>query len=159
MIKKMQSFFSGRMTYSLIILAFYLVVMLAMTLSGTYSGYTSSAEGGDTCVVAKFAFSDDLDTQVQNLMLEASNIYPGKSVTVNAQIQNNSDVTIRYTVKVKNMTKNLPIDDATLGGDVLMPGQSKMLPLVFTWPAENNSADYAEKMDVFRIFVSVEQVN
>ena len=159
MMNKMQSFLGGRVMYSVVILSFYLVVLLAMTLSGTYSSYTSTAEGSDTCVVAKFAFSDDLDTQVQNLMLEASNIYPGKSATVNAQIQNNSDVTIRYTIKVKNTTKNLPIEDATLAGETLLPGQSKTLPIVFAWPAEKNSIDCMGKMDVFHITVSVEQVN
>lgn len=141
-----------------------LVLFCAMLISfsmmgGLYARYVTTISGSDSARVAKFVFTDNLDTQMQTFVTESASMFPGKTVQVTAGISNQGEVSIRCIVTVENLTDNLPISDATLASIDLVPGQSADFDIPFTWPADRNSIEYSGKMDIFRISVVVEQID
>ena len=138
------------------------MLVTSYMMSGLYARYTVTAFASDSARVAKFTFTDDqMQAQAQSFVISQS-VYPGQPVcTYSAQIENMSEVTIRYLIKLENLTGNLPINNITIpysSGDI-PPGGSAPFGFSILWPAEENSPDYAGKMDIVRITVSVEQVD
>ena len=72
-------------------------------VSGLYARYSATATASDSARVATFSFKDDLSTQTQILPTTFS---PGESLITKITIQNDGDVTLKYTVTVENLTKN-----------------------------------------------------
>lgn len=135
-----------------------LLITTNMT-SGLYARYTTTATGSDSARVARFEFTDNSDTYVQTLIKEASTMFPGETISVQAKVVNNGEVTLCYTIKVENLTENLPIEDAILASRTLSPGETAEVNIALSWPAEKNSVDYVGKTDVLRISVLAEQVD
>ena len=140
------------------------MLVTSYMMSDLYARYTVTAFASDSARVAKFTFTDaDMATKVDSFTIETS-VYPGQPVcTYSAQIENKSEVTIRYLIKLENLTGNLPINNNNItipysSGDIA-PGDTAPFGFSILWPAEENSPDYAGKMDIVRITVSVEQVD
>ena len=140
------------------------MLVTSYMMSDLYARYTVTAFASDSARVAKFTFTDaDMATKVDSFTIETS-VYPGQPVcTYSAQIENKSEVTIRYLIKLENLTGNLPINNNNIiipysSGDIA-PGDTAPFGFSILWPATENSPDYAGKMDIVRITVSVEQVD
>ena len=125
-------------------------------IGGLYARYTASASGGDSARVARFEFSDDLTDQFITLPISLS---PGEHYDTSVQIQNSGEVAIHCVVTVENLTGNLPIESKTYTSTTIVEGEETTLNVVIEWPAEQNSIEYMGKSDIFRIRVTVEQVD
>ena len=163
MMKKMQSFFGGRVMYSVMILSFYLVVLLSITLSGTYSGYISSAEGSDTCVVAKFQVSS-AHTMNGSETINIENLKPGSEPQIiRLEITNESEVNVDYQFSAAMTYGNLPLQfeiSEDGAGTLTWDGpQTVTHTLTVIWPATAISAEYANMVDTLTITLKCEQKN
>lgn len=137
------------------------MLITSYMMSDLYARYTVTAFAGDSARVAKFTFTDaDMQAQFQYITIESS-VYPGQTVcNINASIENKSEVAIRYVVNFENLTGNLPINyPLPISFDVIAPGGEVTVNYPITWSSTDNSPDYAGKMDIIRITVSVEQVD
>lgn len=128
-------------------------------MGGLYARYTSGAEGASSARVAKFAFTDNWGTQTQSIPLSGAALIPGKEITVPVTVKNNGEVTIRYTVKVENLTENLPITVGELANETIEIGETESFDIKIEWPSDQNTTDYMGKMDILRVSVTVEQVD
>ena len=137
------------------------MLITSYMMSDLYARYTVTAFASDSARVAKFTFTDgQMQTQAQSFVIYPS-VYPGQTVCIiNATIKNQSEVAIRYVVNFENLTGNLPINSSLpiSFGDIV-PGGEKTINYPIVWPLTDNSPDYAGKMDIIRITVSVEQVD
>lgn len=139
-----------------------LVLLCALVIStrlmgGLYARYSTTATGSDSARVAKFSFSDNYETQMQTVSLSIS---PGEDAALPIKITNTGEVALRYTVTVKNLTKNLPIADQTSDSGTLASGASTdTFNIIIKWDKNEKSPEYIGKMDLLQITVSVEQVN
>ncbi|MBR5520076.1 MAG: hypothetical protein IKU55_05105 [Clostridia bacterium] len=148
------------LVFRVAVLLLCLLLISSYMLGGRlYARYITTDYSSDSARVASFAFSDDLNTKVQTLVLDASMMYPGKTLNTTAAISNNGEVALRYIVTVENLTGNLPIEYGELGAKTLYPGESSNVTIALEWPAEKSSVEYVGKMDVLRISVLVEQVD
>ena len=123
---------------------------------GLYARYTAHATGSGSAQVASFSFDDDLSEQDTTIPLSFA---PGDKDSTTISIQNKGDVTIRYVVKVQNLTKNLPIEDAVISSEDIARGGSTTFTWEVEWPQSENSVSYMGKMDIIRIIVTAEQVD
>ena len=140
-------------------LLFCLLLFSVSLMGGLYARYTASASGGDDARVAQFSFADDLDPQAITAPISLA---PGESDVHTVRITNNGEVVIRCVVTVENLTKNLPIAEEqpqVVITEAIPSGESDECEISIAWPKEANSIDYAEKTDVFKITVTVEQVD
>lgn len=139
-----------------------MVLLLLLLLSvhmtgGLLARFTSSYEGSGSARVARFSFTDHMTAQAQ---IVPASLAPGESKTTRIEIQNDGEVTLQCTVKIDNLTGNLPIADQLLPPIVLASGESGALDVTIDWPSEENSAEkYMGKMDAIRITVTVEQLD
>ena len=136
-------------------LLLYLAIVSCVTIGSAFSNYASSTGGNSTVGVAKFSFSDNLSEQS---LTKNFKLAPGQTETVPIIIENDGDVTLRCTVRVENLTDNLPIDDSVTYVDIPI-GQEKTLKVDIEWPADKNDYSYMGKTDLIRISVSVEQLD
>ena len=87
-------------------------VLLCATLfsmhlaGGLYARYTTSTSGGDSARVAEFKIKQD-GTIFKTV---AANVTPGTTQSADLIITNKSEVSVEYTVKVTNVTRNLPLE-------------------------------------------------
>lgn len=150
---------SNKKTPVVFYLSFVLLCAVLITthmMSGLYARYTAQAGGGDEARVATFSFEDNLSAQAQVLPTTFS---PGESLPITIKIKNTGEVTLRYVVKIENLTKNLPIEEQTINSsEVACNGESEFSWNI-EWPKSKNSVEYMGKMDVLRIVVTVEQVD
>lgn len=125
-------------------------------IGGLYARYTSSASGADSARVARFEFTDDLTEQFITLPLSLS---PGEHYDTSVKIHNKGEVAIHCVVTIENLTGNLPIETKTYTSSTIAKDEETTLDVVIEWPAEKNSIEYMGKSDIFRIRVTVEQVD
>ena len=142
-------------------LLFCLLLISMYMMGGLYARYTASASGTDGARVAQFAFAFDRDLMSQTVTAPIS-LAPGETDTKTVSITNNGETAIRCVVTLENLTKNLPIaqnQPLISISDVIPSGESDECEMSISWPEAENSIDFAEKMDVFKITVTVEQVD
>ena len=142
-------------------LLFCLLLISMYMMGGLYARYTASASGTDGARVAQFAFAFDRDLMSETVTAPIS-LAPGETDTKTVSITNNGETAIRCVVTLENLTKNLPIAveaPQVITTEAIPGGQSDTCNIVIKWPKELNSIDFAEKMDVFKITVTVEQVD
>ena len=125
-------------------------------MGGIYARYVSRDGGSDSARVAVFSFDDNLSEQALNIPVSLS---PGESIPTTLTIRNTGEVSLRYIVKIENLTKNLPIYDRTLNSDVIGSNQEDSFTWNLEWPKSENSVEFVGKADVLRITVAVEQVD
>lgn len=145
---------------------FYVGVMLLCAflvtshmMSGLYARYTSAASNDSSARVAKFEFSDNWQAQSQTLLIPYQDMYPGKKITVPIEIKNNGEVAIKCIVKVENLTGNLPIETKEVYNQPVPMNSRNKFNIEIEWQKSENSLDYAGKVDLVRVTVTVEQVD
>ncbi len=141
----------------LILLCLLLVTVYMM--SGIYARYSSTATASSRAKVAKFEFSDNLNTQVEPLSTNATELYPGWNKRINIEIQNKGEVTLTCKVTIENLTNNLPIENTSSQSVTVASGKTETVSVTLQWPEDKNSVEYEGKTDVLRISVSVEQAD
>jgi len=82
-----------------------LALVTTYFVSGLFARYAASAQSSDNARVARFSIEGE---GVFSQPIEAS-LIPGDSAEAELIIKNNSEVAVEYTVKVTNVTKNLPL--------------------------------------------------
>lgn len=138
---------------SLVLLCMLLITSYMM--GGLYAKYATSATGTDGTRVARFSFKDTLP---QSLDVAVS-LSPGEVEPYTFILENDGEVTVRYVVKIVNLTDNLPIYDQTITSVEVKCGETKTFEWKVEWPKDENSISFMGKMDVLRIVVNVEQVD
>lgn len=141
----------------LILLCLLLVTVYMM--SGIYARYSSTATASSSARVAKFEFGDNLSDQVTTLQTNAAELHPGWTQKVSIQITNTGEVTLTCTVKIENLTNNLPIGAPSPQPVTVAAGNTETVTVNLGWSANDNSVEYVGKTDVLRISVSVEQAD
>ena len=141
-----------------ILLFLVLALILSSYVLGTtfYARYVTTASGGDGARVARFSFDEDLSDQALDLSLLLS---PGEHEDYSITIENDGEVTLQCTVKIVNLTNNLPIDDQVITSEEIAMGETSTFDWRIEWPEGDNSVEFMGKLDVIRIIVTVEQVD
>lgn len=152
------------------------VVLLCLTAfslhtsgGGIYARYSSEAEGEDSARVARFEVTET-GTVLTSDIVEA--LIPGETVVRTVSVENKSEVAVKYSVTLVNLTGNLPLAlslEKASGGktdgaayDVLGIGESADYNVVLYWPddrPEDRSAEYSGKIDQVRVVLTAEQVD
>lgn len=138
-----------------------LVLLLALavcTLGEITARFVSRAVGSDSASVAKFDVTV-AGTMTESFGISESELAPGESFEKTVSVTNNSDVTMKYTVRVES-TGNLPLDFSwTEYSKTLGVGESDSHDLTVTWRAGEKSFLYSQEVDDVRIHVTCEQVD
>lgn len=162
--------------------ALYLVaaIMAATMFTGaTLSRYVFTVSGGSTALVAAAQLSTEISSSTENLL-------PGGAQEITFEVTNsseliNSDVNLDYSITVAS-TGNLPLSYTLQCGGIsagngtgivsqtvatgseisggLLPGGKQVThnyTLIVAWPAENNSAEYADEIDLITVTVKAVQ--
>ncbi len=147
-------------------------------VGGLYARYTAKISGSDSARIAAFRITGE-GTIFSTL---EANVSPNTTQSVTLQITNNSEVAVEYTVKVTNMTGNIPplrfqltSEDGTAAGTTeyangvstnkvrRTPGtHTDKYHLSIVWePSENPDDDLAliGMVDVITISVTATQVD
>ena len=134
------------------------LVVTTYMISGLYARYTTSRDGADGAIVARFEFSDNFDEKMQTLTL--TDMFPGDEREITVEISNDSETTIRCIVELENLTNNLPVVPAegiVVTSGTIVPDSEGQITVRLEWDELKNSIAYAEMIDVIRISVRVEQ--
>ena len=145
-------------------------ILLCLTLisvhltSGLYARYTTTAEGSDLARVAAFKVTEDRTTFSSGVVL---GVTPGKTMA-SILVKNESEVAIRYTITVTNVTENLPLSfrvgdgtesAVTATGSWSMPVKSTQeCQLSIMWDAAGAEA-YMGMVDKLSITLTAEQID
>ena len=139
--------------------------MFSLYLSGgMYARYATTASGSDGARVAKFDIeytSTTITDWSQTVALDE--MYPGSAETIEFSVTNKSEVAVCLQVVLTNQTGNLPIAQTPqiFNSSVIPPNTDTPTTVNYTisWPAELSDPAAAGKTDVFRLDVSVVQVD
>lgn len=82
-----------------------LTLLSSYLVTGLFARYTTSVQYSDNARVAKFSIQGS-GTLLQSI---EAGLYPGESKAATLIIENNSEVSVEYTVSVTNVTNNLPL--------------------------------------------------
>jgi hypothetical protein len=139
-----------------------LVLLSTALVAGRYARYVSTASGEASARVAKFRVTES-GALTQTLRLTMA---PGDVKSLAVVVENDSEVTVNYTVDVENRYGNLPLAFALMdgearlsGGAELLPGQTKELALRITWPVGTGDEQYVGKVDEIRLTVRTTQMD
>lgn len=142
----------------------------AYFVTGLFARYAASAQGSDQARVAKFSIVGD-GTLLEPITAE---FVPGSSQEVDLVIENDSEVSVEYTVEVTNATKNLPLsfrikkDASESTGDAngikltaqRLPGRhTDNYMLTIDWPAAAGNPDKMGMTDYIMITVTAVQID
>lgn len=165
----------GWLGYLLVILTS-MVLLTSWSLCGTYAKYVSDASGSSTARVAKFEVRERGDYfQSETLAVE---IAPGQPLQREITVENSSEVAIAYTIRIENLTKNLPLvfsngnaqdnpdaADANNQSEVIMgkiaagDNAPKGYVLNIAWKDGENDPKYAGMTDLLKISLEAIQVD
>ena len=146
-------------------------------LSGIFARLAFSSDGDDRARAAHFNVTGSGFSQTIDI---TAVLDPGGSLSYTGDdaftIKNNSEVTVQYTLTIRNTTKNLPLTLTVNGEDettafksttgytytaVLPPNQTEGTPFAFViaWPAAENDPVYSGQLDNIVVTVSAVQVD
>ncbi len=154
-----------------------LLTLVSMYLvSGLYAKYISADGASDSATVATFYLKADGSL----LHLINTDIFPGEEQDETLQIVNKSEVSMRYTLTIKNETGNLPLSvvlkkNGTTEEYPLSSGKIELTKIIapgnmtdeydleIRWPVDENNPDsnlaYMGMLDYFTVTVDVVQVD
>ncbi|MBE6972008.1 MAG: hypothetical protein E7446_07850 [Ruminococcaceae bacterium] len=152
-----------------VVLLYLTVFSLHTSGGGIYARYSSEVEGEDSARVARFEVTET-GTVLTNDIVEA--MIPGETVIRTVSVENRSEVTVKYSVTLVNLTGNLPLAlslEKISGGetdgaayDVLNVGETADYNVVLYWPddrPEDRCAEYSGKIDQVRVVLTAEQTD
>ena len=123
---------------------------------GLYARYTTRAQGGDSARVAVFKVTETLDPSV--MIFPVNQLAPGDSISQKITVINDSEVAIRYTVVLENLTQNLNLTLTGYEGTVDIRGSAEFTVSV-AWEKANGSPSDAGKTDTISITLLAEQID
>lgn len=133
-----------------------ILTMISIHLtSGLYARYTTTATASDSARVAKF----DVYVSATYDQLVSILIQPGEDVEKYFAVENKSEVAVVVKFDVASKYSNLPLEFQHLVSGVIAPGETKNVPILITWPADENDDKYIGMVDLLEISVRVEQVD
>ena len=145
-----------------------LTVMSVWGTSRLYARYSTSASGSDSARVAKFQITQNGDALTQTQTITVEGMKPGDTNKYTVTVQSDSEVTVDYSISVKNVYENLPLEfkmqDAsgkTITKDTIQPNDTatKTYTLQVTWPTSQTDQSYAGKVDLLNITLTAAQVD
>ncbi len=137
------------------------LVLLMLTMisihltSGLYARYTTTASGSDSARVAKFDITGN-GTLTESAVV---NILPGQTVKKTLIIMSHCEVAVRYSLQVNVAHGLLPLDIIYPVSGELRPSSTDVLELEITWPIDQNSTEFAGKVDLLEISLDVVQID
>lgn len=147
----------ARTVYRLVVFLFIAVVLSTYALSGPLARFVSNDDADDSARVAKYSVTT---TGTLTDEFNISGIKPGDSFDKTFKVENNSEVSIRYTLTIET-TGNIPLnfDKYVIDGD-LAPGESSDEETVkISWNKSENSYLYSNAFDVVTITVVCQQID
>lgn len=144
------------------VLYFSLIMLCVFLLSthltgGLFARYTTHRSGDDQARVASFNVEDSLTVVSDYIVVTLDT--PGVAYNVPVQVHNKSEVAIKYTVRIENITKNLPVTIIPSSVLSLDPGESSTPVSIPVMLPEGISPAYAGKTDVLRVDILIEQID
>lgn len=158
-----------------------LVVMIISTwmVCGLFARYTNSAQSSDSARVAKFSIDAKVTENGESQSHPITAVLkPGDNQTAVIEVENKSEVAVRYRVDVTNVTKNLPLDismkkikeedgspEETNGESFTvdeLPGEyTDKYKLTIAWPESegNNALEKMGMVDYIKVTVTAEQTD
>lgn len=130
------------------------VILTIYPISNIYAKYISKDGASQNATVAKFDVSESF---VAEETFPVS-IRPGEQVNREILINNNSDVAIKLTISVENVTNNLPLSFAGVNQEIL-PNTEQKVTVGVIWDKNEKSPDYAEMVDVIKLVIRAEQID
>lgn len=107
---KQRKFRPKQLSFRAALLLFCLLLATLGMAVGLHARYTSSAAASDGARVAKFEITEEGLGAVEQLdVLITADLVPGEIHPKTLTIQNKSEVAVEYTITVKNLTGNLPL--------------------------------------------------
>ncbi len=158
------------------------VLAVCFMPGGLYARYISESSGGDEARVAKFSVSSVLHDGADKETISVS-LRPGESYSCEIRVTNESEVSVKCDISVKNETENLPLvlavdkQGATGGGATLSDEYSPVVGdgdetaivaetyvyiLTISWPVEDDldaAGEYQGMVDNISVLVHCEQIN
>ncbi len=149
---------------------FCLTLVSTYFVSGLFARYAASDESSDSARVAKFSIEG---SGIISQPIEEE-VIPGKTVTKELIIENNSEVAVEYTIEVTNVTKNLPLQfsmkkvvDASGEQEINIPFTEQKLPgshtdsytLHINWPGSADDITRTGMVDYITVKVTAIQID
>ena len=150
-----------------------LVMLTSGMVSGRYARYVTSAAGSDSARVAKFTVTQEILQGGTDLTqtIPIPEIKPGETVTIDVEVEHNSEVAVRSTVEAKSLYHNLPLticvqekgtqnSGSSQFSAVYGPGTfTKEYEAAITWARGSDDLVYIGMVDLITITVTSEQVD
>ncbi len=143
---------------------FCLTVISSYLTTGLYAKYAVRSYNEDSATVAYFRVTESRRRFSEELVLSLS---PGIHETA-IEVTNGSDVAIKYTITIENLTNNIPLLFEVEGGDGTLDKHAETFfmeadtvqtyTLKIIWPQEG-SLDYMGMVDLIKITLRAEQIN
>ncbi|MBQ8496666.1 MAG: hypothetical protein IJ489_04325 [Clostridia bacterium] len=160
----------GRFAYVIRLCVLYFMLVLFVSVPLTLSRYTSDAAGTSTGQVAKFdvnySIADSQGDTQEHITL--TDLYPGTKQKYQIIINNNSDVSIEYTLNLETLNA-LPLVFSLDGvnytsslsktNTIALGSQAEILDLYIKWDANQNDIKFTEEIDLLIITLHYEQID
>lgn len=141
-------------------------VLLCLTLfsfylsGGLYARYATKASGQDSARVARFDVSIQTSLDLYSEMIPLGEMQPGGSQKIVFTVTNNSEVAVKFTATVVNLTGNLPLEILISGvPQVLDVNEEKTIELTILWDENKSDPVNMGKTDLLELRIVTEQID
>jgi hypothetical protein len=172
---KPHSIFSDILFKTVCVLLF-LTMLSIWLVCGMFAKYTANSSNAEGARTASFNITGDGFSQSFGLNITMD---PGDTVTKTVTVTNQSEVNVRYTIKMQNTTQNLPVElnDSGIYRDldneytytgVLASGEESAPVFSLVWRitdtdsndiTDNHDAAYSGMLDNIRVTVTAVQID
>lgn len=143
-----------------------LVLVSTSMVTGRYARYTTTVTASDSARVARFSVKENV-TFFSETETVCAEFAPGEMKEITISVENDSEVTIAYTIQAANPYENFPLDFYMKDNSALpftasmQPGEKADFVLVAHWDAGNggNDISYSGKVDLIEITLNATQVD
>ncbi len=147
-----------------------LTMFSSSLLSNMFARYATSDIGNDVAIIADFKINSDFlqngkSVQKINISIEPTD----PEVNYKVVVENESDVDVKYTVEIENVTKNLPLHITLNDSEALRISDElaaninnrKEYDVSFSWEKESdeNNFIYYREIDYITATIYCEQID
>lgn len=159
-----------RLSYRVLIVLCYLVIITALVATFTLSKYTSEAGGDSSAEIATFSATySATNSGSSEQTVDLTDMVPGEEREIKLVISNDSQVSISYEISAVTYG-NLPLsltfknsDRQELAssptGEIRLGGDEDVCYLSIKWDSDKNSSYYASEIDAVTITMAYEQLD
>lgn len=130
------------------------VIITIYPITNLYARYISKDNEEQSAGVARFDVNESFVAE-QNFSIS---IKPGETVSREIIINNNSNVEIKLTIDIENVTNNLPLTFIGIE-EKMHANTSQTFTVKVIWSENETSPEYAGMVDVIKLLISAEQVD